>query len=51
MTGKKIVFILIAFCIIVLILGWLWLQNIMNKYELEEANDFNPQITYKLEQL
>ncbi|HZW67490.1 MAG TPA: hypothetical protein VFF20_02640 [Pseudogracilibacillus sp.] len=46
MTGKKIVFIIILFSIIVLALGWLWLQNIMNKYELDEAASIHTTLTY-----
>lgn len=39
MTGKKTVFIIIAFTIIVLILAWFWLQHIVEKYDIDRAMD------------
>lgn len=37
MTGKKTVFIIILFTIIVLILAWFWLQHVIKEYDLDTA--------------
>lgn len=33
--GKRIVLFIIAFVLIVLIFGWLWLQQIIDNYDLD----------------
>lgn len=37
MTGKKAVFIIIIFTIIVLVCAWIWLQQIIKEYDLDAA--------------
>lgn len=39
MTGKKTVFIIIAFTVVILILAWFWLQHVIEEYDIDRAQD------------
>lgn len=39
MRGKTVVVVMIFFTIIVLAIGWFWLQDIMVEYELERPTN------------
>lgn len=38
MKGKFVVFIILILTIIVLILGWLWLENVITDYDIDRAS-------------
>lgn len=44
MSGKKTIFIIIIFTIVALILTWFWLQNIIDKYDIDRAIDTSNQL-------
>lgn len=35
MTGKKVVFLIIAFSIIILVIAWFWLQHVIIDFNLD----------------
>lgn len=41
MKGKLTVLLLLAFTIIVLIIGWFWLQDLIVKYDIDRAMAIN----------
>lgn len=49
MSGKKTIFIIIAVTIIALILTWLWLQNVIEKYDIDRAIDTTNHLITRME--
>lgn len=49
MSGKKTIFIIIAFTIIALILTWFWLQHVIVKYDIDRAIDTTNQLMTSIE--
>lgn len=46
MSGKKTIFIIIVFTVIALILTWIWLQYVIEKFDIDRAiNTGNQMIT------
>lgn len=39
MTGKKTVFIILMFTIVILVLAWFWLQHVIEEYDIDRALD------------
>ena len=51
MSRKKTIFIIIAVTIIALILTWLWLQNVIEKYDIDRAIDSTNQMLTRMENM
>lgn len=49
MSGKKTIIIIIAFTIIALILTWFWLQQVIEKYDIDRALSTSNQIISSVE--